>query len=533
MSQITNIVLAGNNGRTQSYIIKMIDNPEARDFKYARTSWSDIDPQHIIIFPADQDSYMCNIKNDWYVSEDIPESFILKEFPRKTLRLYFPDYSADTYEKGCQYILTAYTVVAGTKIELGSFLFRRNDSLACAGTEFGSSEKYYEYIDFNIASPFDIQNNDEAAGLRVACGKRKPNLNVTLESSDEENLDVTLESSELNDISSELFLTLQVVENIGEHYIKKVGWTNGQNSIQIVDYQDLKLSLFFNKEFGSLDYKVLFNGKVDKNLENYIKQTYDVDNFDAKLECVVMDENDVYIVVNKWISELNISESEEEESKNNPMGIKEYLNMFHEQLIEYKEYKDFWNSYKEGVWIKGSISFVNTNTEAYPEYKTEDYESFVTVFSNSIPVMQDVYARMNYFDDEDIKKVNFDELDMECKNITVINQTVQNITTVTPNDSTKSHIIQPIFYQTRNIGKVMIHPEVTENICINLDTYKSNVETFSIKIENGVFNEIGRTSKGIVFKVIGNDLQNQIKEGNLYVLDQDGLLVTTGKYIYV
>lgn len=494
MSQITNIVLSGNTGRTQSYMIKLLPSQD-KAFSYGRTDWSDIDPNHIVVYQSGQDSYLCNIKNDWYVGAPEDDDMSLGLFPSSVLRLYFPDYSVDTYDKGCQYILTAYVVIAGTKVELGSFLFKRNESLACPPVQFGSSDKYYEYIDFTITNPFDIQNEAEAYVLRRMCGKGE---------------------LQANDISSELFITLQVVENIGDHYIKKVGWTNNQNSIQIVDYQDLKLNLYFNKEGGSIDYKILFNTKVTNELEEYIKKTYDVHDIDMRLDCVVMDDIDAYIAISEWVSDMGESIQEE------------YLDMFHAELTEGELYKDFWNSYKEGVWIKGSLAFVNK--EAYRNYRTEDYEPFVTVFSNAIPITQDVYARMKV--EEDYEKINFADLNMENKNITIINKTVQEITTVTPNDSTKSHIIQPIFYQTRNISKVIIHPEVTENICINLDSYKSNVNTFSIKIENGVFGEIGRTSKGVVFKVVGNELPNQVKEGTLYVLDQDGVLVTSGKYIY-
>ena len=103
---------------------------------------------------------------------------------------------------------------------------------------------------------------------------------------------------------------------------------------------------------------------------------------------------------------------------------------------------------------------------------------------------------------------------------------------MTSQTDSKSNIVQPVFFRARDLANIIVHPEVTENICINLDAYKAKVTTFHIKIEGTTFTEIGRTESGVIFKVQGNLLPGKLAGGVYYILDQDANLVTTGKYIY-
>lgn len=120
-----------------------------------------------------------------------------------------------------------------------------------------------------------------------------------------------------------------------------------------------------------------------------------------------------------------------------------------------------------------------------------------------------------------------------------------NITTTFINDITKvevtkinkansdsAHVVQPIFIRTRELESLVIHPRVQENICINLDSYKSSCKGFRLKVENVVFKEIARIESGIVFGIDGARLPGIAMEGIYYILDDDGALITTGKYNY-
>lgn len=111
----------------------------------------------------------------------------------------------------------------------------------------------------------------------------------------------------------------------------------------------------------------------------------------------------------------------------------------------------------------------------------------------------------------------------------IVNRIINN-TVVTKGVNNTSALVQPVFYRTRPLGSVVIHPEVTENLAINLDAYKSVVPRFVLKIGGLNFNEIGRTADGVVFRIDGSTLDKKLKDGTLYVLDDSGVLVTDGKF---
>lgn len=100
-----------------------------------------------------------------------------------------------------------------------------------------------------------------------------------------------------------------------------------------------------------------------------------------------------------------------------------------------------------------------------------------------------------------------------------------------PNDY-KSNLIKPVYFRVRELSSLVIHPAVTENVCINLDAYRSQVDTFYIQIEDAVFVERARTNTGIIFKIVGANLKNEVGQGTFYILNQDKELVITGKYRY-
>lgn len=112
----------------------------------------------------------------------------------------------------------------------------------------------------------------------------------------------------------------------------------------------------------------------------------------------------------------------------------------------------------------------------------------------------------------------------------IINKIVNKTIISKSRSDSKANIIQPVFYRTRDIGSIVIHPEVTENIAINLDAYKSSVDTFILRISGVDFREIGRTSDGVVFRVEGSSLPTKIAEGVAYILNNEGVLVTKGTY---
>lgn len=114
----------------------------------------------------------------------------------------------------------------------------------------------------------------------------------------------------------------------------------------------------------------------------------------------------------------------------------------------------------------------------------------------------------------------------------IINKDIVQVVEMTSQTDSKSNIVQPVFFRTRELANIIVHPEVTENICINLDAYKAQATRFFIKIEGVTFPEIGRVESGAIFKVQGNLLPGKVAGGVYYILDQDLNLITTGKYTY-
>jgi hypothetical protein len=115
----------------------------------------------------------------------------------------------------------------------------------------------------------------------------------------------------------------------------------------------------------------------------------------------------------------------------------------------------------------------------------------------------------------------------------LVNKVENKIVQLERPDKSKTNIIQPVFFRVNDTELLTIHSAVTENVCVNLDDYKSKVDTFYLQIEKCIFNQIGANQYGIIFKVVGASLPNETPEGTYYILNEDYELVTTGKYKYV
>lgn len=122
---------------------------------------------------------------------------------------------------------------------------------------------------------------------------------------------------------------------------------------------------------------------------------------------------------------------------------------------------------------------------------------------------------------------------MNVQNINVVQKTEHIIRKYDNVNDAKSNIIQPVFFKVRELGNIVVHPEVTENICINLDQFKSKVNRFQIQIEGCVFQEIGRTGAGVIFKITGSVLPKSQTSGLYYILNENAELVTNGNYKYI
>ena len=433
--------------------------------------------------------------NNWDLSDATPiNTHLPQHSSRSTITLYFPEYSVDTYKSGVEYALNVGTWIHGHFISLGSFIFNRLEALACDRVKTFLSQQYYECIKFEIINPFEMIYGDNWSEFRKnVCG----------------------EVEYTNTEGSTLYITLHPVEESMAGFRKDNTFVGGQGSINISkkvqEYLQVNLNTNLDRplhksEEPSFIIKTTFNSVYQQDLSEYIKETYNLANSQVKYGLVIGNEDDLYAIVDSGViepvSEFAISKSQ----------------------ITSQNFSN-WTGWKPGISVVASLDILD-----------EDGNSILYLLSNRVPFTQDIFK---YFVGGDfmvrnyhIHNVNLDELDMQVLNIEAVNKIETKVIEISRPEDTKSNIIQPVFFRSVEVAGITIHPAVTETICINLDQYKSKVETFMLQVEGICYPEIGRVASGVLFKIVGNKLPKKETTGTYYILNQDAELVTMGKYNY-
>ena len=290
----------------------------------------------------------------------------------------------------------------------------------------------------------------------------------------------------------------------GNTYVCLQAWKDGApdpdyTSVQeshIIDRTPFNISVIFNK-FG-----ICIDGKTNE-LEALFRSNYAYTKSTIKIaaEVAVMDEEDMY-----WQSSTTKSWSGGD---------------FLFELLGWPFTLN--HQYKEDLRIVGIMHVLITHEDGS--------EMHIDLRSNPFQITPEQFAQMLALAHG--PKIDLSDLsDMKVNKPYIVNKSVYQVTEMTAQTDSKANIVQPVFFRARDLANIIIHPEVTENICINLDAYKAKVDTFRIKVEGVSFPEIGRVEAGVLFKVQGNLLPGTVAGGVYYILDQNADLVTTGKYIY-
>lgn len=403
-------------------------------------------------------------------------------YNESTIDLLFPVFSVDTYERGVKYALTVNTWIYGKCIWLGSWIVDRLDSLAITnGIERIQSSEYVDYQTFEIINPWDLIYSDSWSEWRQEiCGE--PNA--------------------MNNTGSILSITLYPIKNcdIENQWMMLDGYTGSGGGINISksidDYFSLQLN--FDNVEKKFNESIIFNQEYIHDLHTYMLETYNIDVKNIRWELIAKDENDIY---GAW----TFTDSD---------GILE-TNMSFDNVNF-----DNWSGWKEGIYMQGGISLIDVN----------DIE-IISFLSNKIPLTKEIFKYI-INDNKFPKSIDLESIDMKNYTINAVNKIQKNIVQIPNPSNNKAGLIMPIFFQTREAENLIIHPSVTEVIAINLDSYKSQVKTFIIQIEDTTFTEIGRTGRGILFKIVGASLPNLNPEGYYYILNENGDVVTNGKYVY-
>ena len=410
----------------------------------------------------------------WDEAEDIPS------YNEAQVQIIFPEYSVDTYERGVKYALTANTWISGTCVWLGGWLVDRLDSLALdGGPRHMGGTSYSEQQSFPVADPWDLVYSDEWAQWRKeACG----------------------EPEGTNAVGSILCLTLYPVrENEEGQWVMLDGYTGGSCGINIDIDGDgyMGLDVSFDRTEGTFESSLHLNEAYQGDLRTYMKETYGEDVGSIRWELVYRDQDNIYKLYTYEDSDDNL----------------EVTHIF--SGVSFST----WEDWSEGRFFQGGLSVLSPSGS-----------EILSTLSRQIPADQMMFAHL--VESSMPHSINLDSIDMNIYNINAVNKIQNQVVQLDNPWSSKSGIIQPVFFQARETASLVIHPAVTEVISLNLDAYKSTVSSFILQLEGVKFPELGRTGRGVLFRIAGSLLPGEASSGTYYILNESGESVTSGNYTY-
>ena len=256
---------------------------------------------------------------------------------------------------------------------------------------------------------------------------------------------------------------------------------------------------------------LVFNDVYGGDIVEYFTETYGIKPHKIKYTLVVKDDDNIY----KGINEEGVETMVKTQFNKHVIFTKKDLS-----FDSWDDWNMWENDFKTSVFLSSSVSFYDDKSN-----------QLLYIRGNDIPLTKEIYKYL-INDSNETKYIDLGDIDMEVKNFNIVNKIINQVVQFDRPDDSKSNIIQPVFFRVRDLQNLVIHPQVTENICINLDAYKSKVSTFIIQIEGCNFKQIGSNNSGIIFKIIGKNLPKETTSGVYYMLDDNYELVTTGKYTY-
>ena len=477
--------------------------------------------------------------NEWttnYELIDYSEEVNITPNGMSLLNIYFPKFSVDVYNNNILYAVDASIYLYGNTVSLGSYIIKRVDSLIVAND---ADNDYFEYMTLPILDPFNLIYGDIEEDIEEENWKRfrKTVWDYAWIYRDEGDKPEFIDSNNGSNLIVSIHPVMETSPGVYQESTEYLGSQTVLNiSKESSDYFKLKISdnhkdiaTGFNyMEDVVINMNVEYNesyAKTDKGLLGFLKDAYNIPTkdsnvIDLKLEVVVQDNDDIYAHDIRNI-DLNVQK-----------GRSVKPSRLQWDVINIKQIWDVgsWEGFKEGIFIKCFLHISERDKRMPAEHWNINLDKDnIYLASNKIPVTQELYS---YLINDGYNAIRINELDMNISDINVVNKIKQEIIQIDRPDDYKANLIKPVFFRVHELGNIVLHPEVTEQICINLDAYKSKVDYFVIKIEGITFAEIATTSAGTIFRIIGNNLPGVISNGLYYILDQDGELITTGKYTY-
>ena len=380
-----------------------------------------------IIKLLDNDIQYHRNKNDWYLISEAGftenNSYIPKEVHTSKLKVYIPNHSVSTYKRGIKYALTMYTWINGVKIDLGSFLFSPNDSMAISkGTVKNGNSEYFEMVEFDIIDPFYLLYSDEWDAFRK---------------------NVCHEPQRTNNNAPPLYVSLFVVNRYDGRYMMTEGWIGGSTCFTISNETDF-LSLQLSVSNDPLGFKITMPMNDQYNwLLDYLYETYGINTGHNNIRFVLGFKNSDSLIVGPII----------------PYSAKESFGKI-EQLIEWdyvddgsalKTFFSDWNAYDEGWTAFVSFAVIDT------KYNDPNGIEELSLISNEVPITQEIFAMFTNGGSEMIS----DYKSIQYPVHSVVNKTERFTTTIErPNLSKIEDDIAKLL-KHNNIDKLYIHKTTT------------------------------------------------------------------------
>lgn len=436
-------------------------------------------------------------KNDWYNINrlsTLENAYIPNEIRKSHIKVYLPNHSVSTYSNGIKYMISLNTWIGYNKIDLGSYMFRPTDAIACPGIIKDGNNEFLEFIEFDIIDPFYLIYSNDWDNFRK---------------------NICKEVKTTNNACSLLYVSLYVVNEYDERYIINSDYIGGFTNLNISDSTDyLNFTLSTSLNPLGLKYNINLNNEYDWFLD-YLLETYNINSSHKQLKFQIVIKNKENVIAGSYAAyNPNLS------SYGNIQQNVTIEQLFNNDLI--KEFFNSWESFEEGWSFVASLNAIETINDNGKEH----IEEVFSIVSNELPITQEVFS---IFTNNGAEKI-IDIEDMEINTYNVVNKQVNEIIQLERPNESKSNIIQPVFFKVKELEMLTLHPMVTENICINLDDYKSKVKRFILQIGNCKFEQIGANSYGVMFKIGANMLSSSDKVGTYYILNEEFELVTTGKY---
>lgn len=312
------------------------------------------------------------------------------------------------------------------------------------------------------------------------------------------------EYPEYNDESANIIVQFHPIELVNNTWTKSTVYEGGQNYIdwRDIDSNNFRVLLTTNtkksNDGASVQVQLKFN-KAYNDLKSYLQETYNMNNPKIQVELVVKDSENIYKYVSK------------EDTKSTKYT-------FTKEDIGFTS----WSEYVDGMKFYSIVTL----------YDLDDAGGIISSLQlNSNEVFLDKEQFKFFVSRYSLNNVDLNKMtNMQNYKFNVVNKVQKNIVQVARPQDYKSNVIMPVFFRTQELSSIILHSSVTENIALNLDEYKNKVEVFYLNVGGTLFQEIGRTNQGVIFKVVGQKLDKSQKAGNYYILNEDQEMVTFGEY---